>query len=218
MSRADRLHWLHRPARWTLLTQHAVVVAALSVAALVLLAVGLEDLASIAVSFLSPLGLPWAAVFVFRFAPLPWETMGPLGYAMVAILPAVLNVVLHRGVVALVREHRRQRAGAATAGGVGPASRAEPGAGGRPWILPGSCALVGAAIWGAWLGWDTTYYEIAGAPGLHGPYTPAQVAGCALTVGVATILLAWRWNPPVVAGGITAGFWLVWTLWAALGP
>jgi len=73
--------------------------------------------------------------------------------------------------------------------------------------------LVGAAIWAAWLGWDHTYYYEAGAR--HGPYRPAQVVACAVTVLLAAGLLALRWNPFVVAIGITVGFWWVWTVDAA---
>jgi hypothetical protein len=73
--------------------------------------------------------------------------------------------------------------------------------------------LVGAAIWAAWLGWDHTYYYEAGA--WHGPYRPSQVVACGVTVLVVAGLLALRWNPFVVAIGITVGFWWVWTLDAA---
>lgn len=74
--------------------------------------------------------------------------------------------------------------------------------------------LVGAAIWAAWLGWDHTYYYDAATGSNQGPYRPAQVVACAVTVGLLTALLALRWNPLVVAAGITVGFWLVWTVQA----
>lgn len=82
-------------------------------------------------------------------------------------------------------------------------------------LVFGACALVGAGIWGAWLGWDTSYYTLPGDSQLHGPYTPAQVVGCALSVAVVTALLA-RWRDPfAVAGGVTFGFWVGWTAAAA---
>ncbi len=75
--------------------------------------------------------------------------------------------------------------------------------------------LLGAAIWAAWLGWDHTYYYDAEVGVNQGPYRPAQVAACAATVGLITALLSLRWNPFVVAAGITVGFWTVWTVQAA---
>lgn len=78
-----------------------------------------------------------------------------------------------------------------------------------------ACLLVGAAIWGAWLGWDHTYYYDAATHTNQGPYRPAQVVACAVTVGLLTGLLALRWHPLVVAAGISVGFWVVWTVQAA---
>jgi hypothetical protein len=77
-----------------------------------------------------------------------------------------------------------------------------------------ACLLVGAATWGAWLGWDHSYYYDAAVGAYQGPYRPAQVAACAVTVGVLTALLALQWKPLVVAAGITVGFWLPWTVQA----
>lgn len=71
--------------------------------------------------------------------------------------------------------------------------------------------LLGAAVWGAWLGWDHSNYYDAAVGSSQGPYRPAQVVACAVTVGLVTALLALRWNPFVVAAGITVGFWVVWT-------
>ena len=82
-------------------------------------------------------------------------------------------------------------------------------------LVFGGAALVGAAVWGAWLGWDTSYYLLPGDPYLHGPYTSGQVVACALTVGLVTALLSWWRNPVAVAAGVTFGFWVVWTAAAA---
>jgi len=49
---------------------------------------------------------------------------------------------------------------------------------------------------------------------MQGPYRPAQVVGCVITVGLLTGLLSMRWNPVVVAAGVTVGFWIVWTIQA----
>ncbi|MBA3232992.1 MAG: hypothetical protein H0T17_03440 [Propionibacteriales bacterium] len=74
--------------------------------------------------------------------------------------------------------------------------------------------LLGAAVWAAWLGWDHSYYYDPVVGAYQGPYRQAQVVACALTVGLLTALLALRWNPVVVAAGITVGFWVVWTVQA----
>jgi hypothetical protein len=77
------------------------------------------------------------------------------------------------------------------------------------------CLLLGAAVWGAWLGWDHTYYYDAATHTNQGPYRPAQVVACAATVALLTVLLALRWHPMLVAAGITVGFWTVWTVQAS---
>lgn len=82
-------------------------------------------------------------------------------------------------------------------------------------LVFGGAALVGAAIWAAWLGWDSSYYRVPDDPYLHGPYTPVQVAACALTVGLVTALLSWWQDSVAVAAGVTFGFWVGWTAAAA---
>lgn len=76
-------------------------------------------------------------------------------------------------------------------------------------------AVLGALTWAAWLGWDRTasYDSITGT--VQMPYVTLQVAGCALTVGVVTAVLAGRWHPRAAAAGVTLGFWVVWTVDAA---
>ena len=79
-------------------------------------------------------------------------------------------------------------------------------------------ALVAAAIWAAWLGWDNTYYRVAleypGDDGLRGPYTTAQVLGYAATVIVVAVIAAARWNSVLTGIGIFAGTWVPFTIWA----
>lgn len=75
--------------------------------------------------------------------------------------------------------------------------------------------LLGAAIWGAWLGWDRQYYLDPGSGTMQGPYRPVQVVGCGLTFLLVTAVLASRWRPVAVALGTTAGFWIAWTVDAA---
>lgn len=75
--------------------------------------------------------------------------------------------------------------------------------------------LLGAATWGAWLGWDQTNYYDSSIGTHQGPYRPAQVVGCALTFGLLTALLAVRWSGAVVAAGMSLGFWVGWTVQAS---
>jgi hypothetical protein len=76
--------------------------------------------------------------------------------------------------------------------------------------------VLGAATWAAWLGWDRTasYDVLTGS--VQTPYVTLQVLGCALTVGVVTAVLAGRWHAGAAAAGMTLGFWLAWTVDAAL--
>jgi hypothetical protein len=78
-----------------------------------------------------------------------------------------------------------------------------------------ACLLVGSASWAAWLGWDHTYYYDVATRTQQGPYRPAQVIACAVTIGLLTALLSLWWRPLVVAAGVTVGFWTVWTIQAA---
>lgn len=82
-------------------------------------------------------------------------------------------------------------------------------------IIMTVAAVLGALIWGAWLGWDTTasYDVITGT--VQDPYVTLQVLGCALTVGVVTAVLAGRGHPAAAAAGVSLGFWLGWTTHAA---
>lgn len=76
-------------------------------------------------------------------------------------------------------------------------------------------ALLGAATWLAWLGWDrTASYDVV-TDSVQSPYVTLQVLGCALTVGIVTAVLAARWTPFTCAAGVGVGFWSVWTVDAA---
>ena len=78
-------------------------------------------------------------------------------------------------------------------------------------------ALVAAAMWFAWLGWDDDYYLVDGVP--QGPYRAWQVVGCGLSVAVATVLAHLR-APGVLAifvlaGAASLGFAVPWAVHAA---
>ena len=85
-----------------------------------------------------------------------------------------------------------------------------------PVVVLGLGTVLGALTWAAWLGWDRTasYDVITGT--VQTPYVTLQVLGCALTVGLVTVVLAARgWHPGAAAIGVSLGFWLVWTVHAA---
>lgn len=75
-------------------------------------------------------------------------------------------------------------------------------------------ALFAAAMWAAWLGWDTEYYEVDGE--MHGPYREWQVIGCGLCV-TAGAVLAQVWHRatamvvPLAAASVV-GFSVPWTV------
>lgn len=77
--------------------------------------------------------------------------------------------------------------------------------------------LFGAAMWFAWLGWDTEYYQVDGVA--QGPYRSWQVVGCGLSVAVAAVLaLLWvrgTWAIFVLATAAVVGFVVPWTAHAA---
>jgi hypothetical protein len=75
-------------------------------------------------------------------------------------------------------------------------------------------AAATAAVWFAWLGWDTGYTTDETGH-TSGPYAVWQVAGCVLSLGVLTAL-AVRWlHPLMVAATVTIAFTGVWSWWAS---
>lgn len=78
-------------------------------------------------------------------------------------------------------------------------------------------ALFAAAMWAAWLGWDTEYYEVDGVQ--HGPYREWQVVGCGLSVVVgavlAQVLLRSTAMVAPLAAAAVVGFAVPWTMSAA---
>ena len=78
-------------------------------------------------------------------------------------------------------------------------------------------ALLAAAMWFAWLGWDHEYYQVDGVA--QGPYRAWQVLGCALSISTAAVL-AYLWAPSVwavfvLAAAADIGFAIPWALNAA---
>jgi hypothetical protein len=78
-------------------------------------------------------------------------------------------------------------------------------------------AVVAAAMWFAWLGWDHEYYRVDGVP--QGPYRPWQVIGCGVAVAAAAVL-AQLWVRRTVgiflfAAAAVVGFAIPWAADAA---
>lgn len=74
-----------------------------------------------------------------------------------------------------------------------------------------------AAMWLSWLGWDQEYHQVDGVA--QGPYRAWQVVGCALSIGLATVLAyLWvrsAWAIVVLAAAGVVGFAVPWTIHAA---
>ena len=152
------------------------------------------------------LGTPWWLVTdLLYLVPL---ASSPVIDSVVFSLPLLINLGVHVLVLQLVRARKRRAAAGYSAGT--PARHRRPA--GSAFAVG---ALAGASSWGAWLGWDRTasYDVVTGT--MQTPYVTLQVLGCALTVGIVTAILAARWHPVAAAGGVSVGFWLVWTVDAA---
>ena len=76
-------------------------------------------------------------------------------------------------------------------------------------------AVLAAAMWLAWLGWDDDYYEVDGVQ--RGPYRAWQVVGCGLSICVAAVLaLIWaRRGAVLLAAAASVGFAVPWGVHAA---
>ncbi len=88
---------------------------------------------------------------------------------------------------------------------------------GRPRQAIGTAvvAVLSAATWFAWMGWDQQY-QVDAAGVTSGPYEAWQVAGCALTL-IALFAGAARAGVrlPLVSAALTVGFTVAWTAQAA---
>lgn len=84
-------------------------------------------------------------------------------------------------------------------------------------VAAAALALVGAAMWFAWLGWDGEYYFVDGVA--QGPYRAWQVVGCGLCVALASVA-AYLWVRGwaavlVLPAAAVIGFAVPWTVHAA---
>lgn len=76
-------------------------------------------------------------------------------------------------------------------------------------------ALLTAATWWAWLGWDTEYYVDPVTGDTNGPYRSWQVAGCVLCLAVLAVVGGALLPPWVVAPIMTVVFTACWAARAA---
>jgi hypothetical protein len=76
--------------------------------------------------------------------------------------------------------------------------------------------LFAAAMWFAWLGWDSEYYLVDGVS--QGPYRTWQVVGCGSSIAVGAVLAYLSvksvWAIFVLATAADIGFAVPWTLHA----
>jgi hypothetical protein len=88
-----------------------------------------------------------------------------------------------------------------------------------PWFQvagTAAVAVLAAALWYAWMGWDTSYQTDPVTQVTSGPYEAWQVAGCALSllvVFVGALLIGVR--PLWASAALTLGFTAAWTATAA---
>jgi hypothetical protein len=197
---------------------HALLVAATVAAAVVPAAAGWTALAEVAAEPLIVLGAPVFLLFGVYYYPGPG--LSPVAGALATAAPAVLVVVAHLAVVLAVR---RSRAVSASGGATrreelfvadAPMSRATVG-------TAVVSAALGVGVWVVWLsGWlplswlPVSWLAAGSSAGLvDGAHTVVQHWGYAATLAVAAAVLALRLRPVVVAAGLTAGFWVCWTVW-----
>ena len=78
-------------------------------------------------------------------------------------------------------------------------------------------AVLAAAMWFAWLGWDDDYHLVDGVP--QGPYRAWQVVGCAVSIALAAVLAQlWvrrAWAMVLLAPAAVIGFAVPWGVDAA---
>lgn len=80
-------------------------------------------------------------------------------------------------------------------------------------------AALSAAVWLAWMGWDTEYQVDPVTGSQSGPYEAWQVAGCAISLLVLLVVALVTGVRKVLAPtALTIGFTAAWTIQAAQQP
>jgi hypothetical protein len=78
-------------------------------------------------------------------------------------------------------------------------------------------AVMTAATWWAWLGWDDEY-QVDPVTGVSsGPYEAWQVVGCVLSLVVLCLAGGALLGAAPTAGVVTVAFTITWAVWAASG-
>ncbi|GAA2909355.1 hypothetical protein Acy02nite_88870 [Actinoplanes cyaneus] len=84
-------------------------------------------------------------------------------------------------------------------------------------IAATSIAVLSAAAWLGWLGWDDEYQTDPVTGVESGPYQAWQIAGCALTLLILLIAaVLGRVRALYASAALTLGFTVAWTIQAAL--
>lgn len=81
------------------------------------------------------------------------------------------------------------------------------------WAL--GVAVLSAAAWFGWMGWDDEYQVDRATNEVSGPYEAWQVVGCVLTLLVVGVVAAHRWRPFGTALVLPVAFALAWSVTAA---
>lgn len=76
-------------------------------------------------------------------------------------------------------------------------------------------AVLSAAAWFGWMGWDDEYQVDPATNEVSGPYEAWQVVGCVLTLLVVGVVAARRWRPFGTALVLPVAFTLAWSVTAA---
>ncbi|MDQ1103512.1 hypothetical protein [Nocardioides zeae] len=75
-------------------------------------------------------------------------------------------------------------------------------------------AVLAAAAWCGWMGWDDEYQVDAATNEISGPYEAWQVVGCVLTLLVLGVVAARWWRPFATAIVLSVSFTVAWSVTA----
>lgn len=81
------------------------------------------------------------------------------------------------------------------------------------WVV--GVAVLSAAAWFGWMGWDHAYQVDPATNEVSGPYEAWQVVGCVLTLLVVGVVAAHRWRPFGTALVLPVAFTVAWSVTAA---
>ncbi|NEN76912.1 hypothetical protein G3T38_01335 [Nocardioides zeae] len=76
-------------------------------------------------------------------------------------------------------------------------------------------AVLSAAAWFGWMGWDDEYQVDTATNQVSGPYEAWQVVGCVVTLLVVGVVAARWWRPFATATVLSLAFTVAWSVTAA---